>query len=85
MNIILSAILMAVIIYLLPLIAFVFTVVFSIIIYLLSLIALILIGIFSIVIEPIKIMNRTWCTIMDYIKKYISKKREDKDISNLEL
>lgn len=67
MKILLSAFLIAVIIYLLPVIAFVLAMVFSI------------------MIEPIKIMNSTWCAIIDYVRKHISKKREDKDISNLEL
>ena len=67
MKILLSAFLIAVIIYLLPLIAFVIAV-----------------G-FSIMIEPIKIINNMWCAIIDSIRKHIGKKREDKDISNLEL
>lgn len=68
MKILLSAFLIAVIIYLLPLIAFV-----------------IVVG-FSIMIEPIKIINNNmWCAIIDSIRKHTGKKREDKDISNLEL
>ena len=71
MNIILSAILMAVIIYLLPVIVVLLLIFFGIL--------------FQILWEPMKVVNNIWCTIIDYIKKYISKKREDKDISNLEL
>ena len=71
MNIILSAILMAVIIYLLPVIVVLLSIFFGIL--------------FQILWEPMKVANNIWCTIIDYIKKYISKKREDKDISNLEL
>lgn len=41
--------------------------------------------IISNIMEPMKVANNIWCTIIDYIKKHISKKREDKDISNLEL
>lgn len=67
MKILLSAFLIAAIIYLLPLIAFV-----------------IVVG-FSVMIEPIKIINSMWCAIIDSIRKHIGKKREDKDISNLEL
>lgn len=71
MNIMLSAILMAVIIYLLPVIVVLLLIFFSIL--------------FQILWEPMKVANNIWCVIIDYIKKYISKKREDKDISNLEL
>ena len=71
MNIILSAILMAVIIYLLPVIVVLLLIFFSIL--------------FQILWEPMKVANNIWCTIIDYVRKYISKKREDKDISNLEL
>ena len=67
MKILLSAFLIAVIIYLLPLIAFVIAV------------------IFSIMIEPIKTLNSAWCTIIDYVRKHISKERENKDISKLEI
>ena len=71
MNIILSAILMAAIIYLLPVIVVLLLIFFGIL--------------FQILWEPMKVTNNIWCTIIDYIKKRISKKREDKDISNLEL
>ena len=71
MNIILSAILMAVIIYLLPVIVVLLLIFFCIL--------------FQILWEPMKVANNIWCTIIDYVRKYISKKREDKDISNLEL
>ena len=71
MNIILSAILMAVIIYLLPVIVVLLLIFFSIL--------------FQILWEPMKVANNIWCTIIDYVRKHIRKKREDKDISNLEL
>ena len=71
MNIILSAILMAAIIYLLPVIGVLLLIFFGIL--------------FQVLWEPMKVANNIWCTIIDYIKKHISKKREDKDISNLEL
>lgn len=71
MNIILSAILMAVIIYLLPVIVVLLLIFFSIL--------------FQILWEPMKVANNIWCTIIDYVRKHISKKREDKDIFNLEL
>ena len=71
MNIILSAILMAVIIYLLPVIVVLLLILFGIL--------------FQILWEPMKVANNIWCTIRDYVRKHINKKREDKDISNLEL
>lgn len=71
MNIILSTILMAVIIYLLPVIVVLLLIFFNIL--------------FQILWEPMKVANNIWCTIIDYVREYISKKREDKDISNLEL
>ena len=71
MNIILSAILMAVIIYLLPVIAVLFLIFFGIL--------------FQLLWEPMKVANNIWCVIIDYVRKHISTKREDKDISNLEL
>ena len=40
---------------------------------------------FQILWEPMKVANNIWCTIIDYVRKHISKKKEDKDISNLEL
>ena len=71
MNIILSAILMAVIIYLLPVIAVLFLIFFGIL--------------FQLLWEPMKVANNIWCVIIDYVRKHISTKREDKDISNIEL
>lgn len=71
MNIILSAILMAVIIYLLPVIVVLLLIFFNIL--------------FQILWEPMKVANNIWCTIIDYVRKHISRKREDKDIANLEL
>ena len=46
----------------------------AVVTYLLSLIAFVIAVIFSVMIEPI-----------NYIKKHISKKRENKDISKLEI
>ena len=71
MNIMLSAILMAVIIYLLPVIAVLFLIFFGIL--------------FQLLWEPMKVANNIWCVIIDYVRKHISTKREDKDISNIEL
>ena len=71
MMILLSAILMAVIIYLLPVIAVLFLIFFGIL--------------FQLLWEPMKVANNIWCVIIDYVRKHISKKREDKDISNIEL
>ena len=71
MNIILSAILMAVIIYLLPVIVVLLLIFFGIL--------------FQILWEPMKVTNNIWSVIINYVRKHISKKREDKDISNLEL
>ena len=71
MNIMLSAIFMAVIIYLLPVIAVLFLIFFGIL--------------FQLLWEPMKVANNIWCVIIDYVRKHISKKREDKDISNIEL
>ena len=81
MKIMLSAFLKAVVTYMLSLIAFVIAVV----IYMLSLIAFVIAVIFSIMIEPIKTLNSAWCAIIDYVRKHISKKRENKDISKLEI
>ena len=71
MNIILSAILMAVIIYLLPVIVVLLLIFFGIL--------------FQILWEPMKVANNIWCIIINGIRHFISKKKEDKDISNLEL
>ena len=59
MNIILSAILMAAIIYLLPIIVVLLLIFFSIL--------------FQILWEPMKVANNIWCVIINYIKKHISK------------
>lgn len=67
MNVILTAVGIAIIIYLLPII----------------IIAVLLV--LSLLLEPFKDINNIWCNLWKMATNKINRKREDKDISNLEL
>ncbi|MGN1124610.1 MAG: hypothetical protein ACI4SM_00340 [Candidatus Gastranaerophilaceae bacterium] len=67
MNVLLTAVGIAVIIYLLPVI----------------IIAVLLV--LSLLLEPFKDINNIWCNLWKMTTNKINRKREDKDISNLEL
>ena len=71
MKILLSALLISLIIYLLPIFAIIFVFILSVL--------------FELIREPIEVTNNIWCIIINGIRHFISKKKEDKDISNLEL